>query len=461
MKRPTLKLTNPWQIVLVILAIALVLVAAATIIVIPSPFAPLLVLAGIAVPIVLYVWLRKPLYALYFTLFVLLLPLGLIPAQIQSYLNRSVTVISLAFWLIDITVKRKNIRLPVSTVFMLGFIVWAAISLLWANIQASALEVLQTYVLRLFFFLILVVNQINTKKNLDGLMKTLALSGGFLVVAGLVTLLLKGYSPGSRFQVLDMNENALGLYLLISMPAVLWLVRPTRQTMQIKKWIAMFFLLATIGLIGLSGSRGSAISLGIILITFLLWKQTRAYGLFTIIIACLALITVPILFSTTIDRFLGVTGETALGGRESLWSAGWLLIKDHVFTGVGIGNSSLKVIPYMINLGARGVSLVWEPLHNPVLVIWADTGLIGLLLYLGVMASAVLLFSQRYLQSRRLKHQYLMPYFALISSVFLGFMASWIKGGGMESDFSYFLMLAMLLIPSSMQEDTSIKNEAV
>jgi hypothetical protein len=51
-------------------------------------------------------------------------------------------------------------------------------------------------------------------------------------------------------------------------------------------------------------------------------------------------------------------------------------------------------------------------------------------------------------------HIILTPYFALVCSAFVGYMFSWIKGGGMESDFSYFLMLALLLIPYTMTAKT-------
>jgi O-antigen ligase len=108
-----------------------------------------------------------------------------------------------------------------------------------------------------------------------------------------------------------------------------------------------------------------------------------------------------------------------------------------------------------MNLGIRWLSSVWNPLHNPVLVIWAETGLPGLVLYLAVLASAVISFLRQYLQSRRIGAQYLIPYYAVVASVFLGYMASWIKGGGLEVDFSYFLMLALLLIPSYMQTESS------
>lgn len=48
--------------------------------------------------------------------------------------------------------------------------------------------------------------------------------------------------------------------------------------------------------------------------------------------------------------------------------------------------------------------------------------------------------------------RFLTPYFALISCLFASYMPSWIKGGGMESDFTYFLILALLVIPSQLED---------
>jgi len=36
----------------------------------------------------------------------------------------------------------------------------------------------------------------------------------------------------------------------------------------------------------------------------------------------------------------------------------------------------------------------------------------------------------------------------------IGFLASWIKGGGMESSFSHFLVISFLLIPSSLNKSS-------
>jgi O-antigen ligase len=336
------------------------------------------------------------------------------------------------------------------------FIVWAAISLLWAEYFSEGVSILQRYILRLVLFLLLIVNEVRTKKNFNGLMNTLAVSGGLLVIVSLFTILKQGYSIGDRLQVLDVNENELGISLILTLPAVFWWsLRPTTKSLQtIKKIIAISYLLASIGLIGLSGSRGSALSLGIMLFMFLLWKPTRFLGIFSLLIIGVSFIITPIIFSTTISRFLEAAGEASLGGREYIWPVAWQLIKEHPILGIGIGNSPYQMIPFLayagiIKLGFLSVNEI--SIHNPILVIWAETGLPGLLLYLGVLVSAIISFSRQFLFSRKIHEDYLMPYFAIVSSMFIGYMAHWIKGGGLESDYSYFLVLALLLIPSQVQ----------
>jgi len=452
-----IKLIVTWQSMLVFLTMMIAIIVAASFLVNPSPYSPLFILAGVVAIITLFTWIKKPVWAMYFALFMILLPQSLIPAEVNSYLNRISTIIALVVWLIDVLRQRSRVILTSSTLILIIFIAWAAITLLWAEDLTIGWNVLQRYVLRLILFLLLLVNEIKTNKNLDGLMNTLALSGVLMVVVSGVTVLTQGYSSGARLSVLDVNENGLGIYLLISLQGVLWWAsRPSKHNNAIKKWLAAIFFFTCIGLIGLSGSRGSAISLAVTLSAFLIWKPTRSWGILGFVIIGLAIIVAPIVFSTTIARFLGTTGEAALGGRETLWSAGLALIKDHLMVGVGIGNSPSQLIPYLVGsiggISLKLLSFAATPVHNPVMAIWAETGFLGLLIYLGVFVSSIISFVRQYFLFRRIRYQYLIPYYAIVSSVFCGYMVSWIKGGGMESDFSYFLMLALLWIPFCIQE---------
>lgn len=420
-----------------------------------SPYMPIFVFVGIVGVAALLIWLNKASWALFFTLFIVLLPNGLLPASIQSLLNRGTTIFALAVWLLNVVAKRQKIIIPNSIVMMLGFILWSAVTLLWAPNTSEALTTLQVYILRLILFLLLITNQVNTRRDLNGLMYTIALTGVLIAILSIGTILIQGYTAGTRLKVLEMNENGLGIMLLVALPMILWWAyQPVKKHQIIRMALAILYFLISIGLIGLSGSRGSAISLGFTLIFFLFWRSTRPWALLGFLFIGMAAIAMPVLFTTTLERFLVVAGDTLLGGRENLWPAALQMIRENFWLGVGLGNSSFEVIPYLVRSGSNYISYTGEPLHNPILVIWADTGIIGLLLYVGVLANALIPFIRQYFKTAKKGDYRFNFYYALIFSTFVGYMTSWIKGGGMEIDFTYFLMLGFLLIPSFMKMES-------
>jgi len=436
---------------LIALAVVMITAVAASGVVYRSPYAPAMVGGVFAATAALVACLRRPIWALYAALFVVMLPGGLLPATVQSHLNRGLTVIALSAWLVSVLAQRRPIAWTITASFMCGFVVWGGMTLLWADNLSAGFNSIQVYTLRLVLYLVLVANQIRTEENLDGLMRTLALSGWVLILAGLATLVLVGYSPGARFQVLDMNENQTGSVALITLPGVLWqAIRSSGQQRAIKMFLSFAFVAMALALVALTGSRGSAISFLITLSAFWIWRSTRPWAKLGLVLLMVAVVSMPMIFSTLVARFAVEQGDTILGGREAIWQAALQLIRADLWGGVGIGGAGYAVMPYLRVLRSvtdhESVSL-----HNPVLDIWAGTGLPGILLYLGVLASAVWLFGFQYRRCWRGGVNSLSPYFALIAAVFVGYSASWVKGGGMESDFSYFLLLALLVIPSCLQ----------
>ncbi len=407
--------------------------------------------------------LRAPILVLYAALFVVLLPAGLIPSNIHSILNRSMAALALGVWLFSEDAWRRPIW-STTTSLMLAFLLWSGFSLLWAKDIHTGMTILLTYTLRFLVFLFLVPNLIRNRKELDGLMYVLALAGWVLLLIGAGTILTGGYTFGTRFKVLDENENGPATLALIAMIGVLWHARRSpgsKATLGLI--IASIFLLMTMGLVALSGSRGGAISLLIVLLAFCCWRPSRGWGKLGLAALVLAIILTPAIFKATSDRFAASTdnysSDTALGGREPLWKAGLQLIGDHPLSGVGIGNSGFEIRASVVRVRAiddQDDAPVGNPMgkatsiHNPIVVIGAETGLPGLLLYLGVIITAFWSFLRDYQKCRNLGAQNFIPYFALVTSVFLGYMASWIKGGGMESSHTFFLLLSLLLIPSAL-----------
>jgi O-antigen ligase len=235
------------------------------------------------------------------------------------------------------------------------------------------------------------------------------------------------------------------------MPGVLWQsIQPGSNKKIQKIVIPIIYIAMTISVVFMSGSRGSAISLLIVLLAFWLWKPTRHLGMISSMILVLLVISLPIFFETTLGRFAIERGDTILGGREALWQASSNLIQDNPWFGVGIGNAPYSILPYLRTVRSV-IDYEYASVHNPVLTTLAETGIPGVLFYLGVLISALASFIQKFFRSKFSGNGKYSPYFVLISAVFLGYSFTWIKGGGLESDYSYFLMIALLLIPSGFE----------
>jgi putative inorganic carbon (HCO3(-)) transporter len=446
-----LRTTNLTTAGLVLLTIVISLAAGVSVLTFQSPLSPLIMAGTILAAVLAVVFLLNPVQALCAAIVVALLPRQILLLFPIPVIRDYSIVLGLLFacvsWLLSVAIRRRKIVWTSTNLVMLVFLAWSIITLFWATDLVPVRRQLMAYIVG-FAPLLLLVNEIDSPQTLNRLMATLALSGWVLVLAGVGTILTEGYTPGTRLKALGMNENEMGILALVTMIGVLWQdMQPSPRHKRLKVLLSWAFLLMTIALVAASGSRGSAISLLVTLLAFCFWKPTRAWGVLGLLVMALGVILAPLLFSTTLERFAIPRGDTLLGGREALWQATWNLILDHPWLGVGIGNARHAVRPYVLLLRSVGGSESVAA-HNPVLQVWAETGLPGILLYLGILGSAVWLFVRQYLLCRRFGMQVLVPYFALVSSAFLGYMASWIKGGGMESDFTYFLMLALLLIPA-------------
>jgi len=289
------------------------------------------------------------------------------------------------------------------------------------------------------------------------LMTTVAIGGWFTVLASVGTVLTKGYVSGDRLAVLGINENALGIAVLATLPGVLWLAANAESHRKARRVLfGLVFLLLAICVTAMSGSRGSIISFLVTLLVLVFWKTTRLWGVLGLLFLAFGAAFSPFLFSTTLERFAIVRGDTLLGGREAIWQAAVGFILDHPWGGAGIGNASYEIMPYLRQLRST-LGYARSSIHNPVLAVWADTGILGILLYLGTIISALWSFARQYHRYRESGLRFLTPYFALVSSVFLGYMASWIKGGGIEASFIHFLMLALLLVPARLESNGETK----
>jgi O-antigen ligase len=73
-------------------------------------------------------------------------------------------------------------------------------------------------------------------------------------------------------------------------------------------------------------------------------------------------------------------------GRLDLWTVGWRMVEEEPLQGVGAGNFPVSSVHYLLQPGAieRADYIVGSPkvAHNTYLELWAELGIVGLVLFL-------------------------------------------------------------------------------
>ncbi len=134
----------------------------------------------------------------------------------------------------------------------------------------------------------------------------------------------------------------------------------------------------------LAQSMGGLLALGIgLVLALLIKKNTRKIGLAVTAIGIVAAGVVGFKILSTQLKSTGLNDSLALNKRWSsmvrtvIWSESWELIKTHPFTGTGLRSYQTAIIPFH---KATWMEIYPHP-HNIILMLWIETGLLGLLAF--------------------------------------------------------------------------------
>jgi O-antigen ligase len=209
--------------------------------------------------------------------------------------------------------------------------------------------------------------------------------------------------------------------------------------------LSIIFVVLTMIIVALSGSRGSALSLVVVLLAFSFRKPVRPWGIVGWLTVIVVTLVAPFILDTLARRFAEEDGGE-FGGRDLLWKASFQLIGDYFWTGVGVGNGRIELPEYLLSLTTHFKHRITLSSHNPILDIGVETGVPGLVLYLAVLLTAFWQFYRSSTQARK-ESQLATAYYCIILATGAGYLTSWIKSGGMDSHPTFFLLLALLTIP--------------
>lgn len=282
-------------------------------------------------------------------------------------------------WGLRLVLSRGTaLRFESFTLTVIAFVSWCGTSLLYAYNSDTALARVATFV-QLGVATLMFASVIDTARRMRQILWAMVIWTSVATIVGLINygLGLKDVVTGPAE-----NRNAFALFLDIAIICAFLLNQQTRSRFVRISVMFGFIPLFLLGL-ALNLSRGGWISLfiGVLMVWYRVSSERRFWPV-------LAMITVLYLITPFLpDAFWQRAGtilptmqqrSNTFGTRVDLWGLGLRMVQDHPVLGVGMGNFTSVFARY-----ARG-DMVNDPLvaHNSYVTVAAETGLVGLTLFL-------------------------------------------------------------------------------
>ena len=301
------------------------------------------------------------------------------------------TVFSLLLaWFADAAAIRARIRAGAPFLIVGAvFLAWLAATAIWAPDSGLAVSQLWKYGISVGIFAALTL-----AVGSEGGVRLIA--AAFVAGAAITALCgLLGISGGpvnslpgqSRVQGGAGDPNVLAAAVLAAAVLAGGLLPGTRRP------AARLALLAAIVVFGLTlagtESRGGAIAAIVVLLAALVVMRGRRGAVFALAIG--GLLAATAWFLSAPEGFERLTDFNDRGnGRDELWRIAWEMFVSHPLQGVGLQNFVPQAPDYVLHPGAlQFIHLIIERpvvVHNIYLQFLAETGLVGLLLFLTLVA---------------------------------------------------------------------------
>ncbi len=285
--------------------------------------------------------------------------------------------IILVGWLLSLAMRRQPLfRVDAFTVLMFVFLGWLGLSFTYALDSGEALTRFMTF-FQLVVATLMFTSVVDSLPKLRGVYWSIVIWTSIAAIAGLGMYYLQLSRTVSGFRG---DRNAFAIYANLAMVC-------TYVLYQISEGHAKILLMGILPVLlfgeALTFSRAGVLAMACALV--LVWYRIAQARRIGVLIASIGVLVAVVMFLpdsfwnrvNTIIPSVEEKKET-FGTRLNLWEIALQMIRDHPLTGVGIGNFAPASVRY-----AHGELLVKRLVaHNAYLSVAAETGLVGLALFL-------------------------------------------------------------------------------
>lgn len=305
------------------------------------------------------------------------------------------------------SIKNKLFKFTRAYLPLGGFILWSTLSISWSTSIYENIYILIPWAATILGFF-LVYNLMKNEEDVKFLLVALFVAGFSVALIGIIQhllswkLIMQAAPPSSTFG----NKNFASQFIVLVFPIGLGLLYDRDRF----SWIYLLMFCSMIAFLSYTKTRGSwvAISLELALFAlFILYKNRfKIKGLFSFDKTFFSKLGVSIAFlaimvnmgpdgfkwrsKELIDRAVSVGTQASIqstsgNNRLPIWANTWEMIKDYPLTGVGLGNWIVEFHKYhgkSVKVKEFGKTVYPTHLHNDLLEIFSNLGLIGILLLL-------------------------------------------------------------------------------
>lgn len=289
-------------------------------------------------------------------------------------------------WILKHTIGKHPIAMFPSSKWLLPLLFWAAISVLWAIDRNQSIGNWLT-LLQMFLMNLIIYNEVKDYKQLYWMLMTFLLSCVLAAVPGYFRVdILEARS------LLTLGSTGAKEYAaIIGMAFLSGVILFALSQKKIHKVI--FLMMAAICIYPLFavGERGVLLAIvtgWMVVILFSIRKFSKiAYSVFIALLGYGVFqfaVQNGYMSNYMLSRFdWAQIIETGGAGRVGIWKVGIEMFVDHPILGVGLGNFPISYLHYAPNF--FGASQGLKGPHNDLLSIGTELGIVGLILFLGML----------------------------------------------------------------------------
>ena len=305
---------------------------------------------------------------------------------------------------------------PAITGCLLLYLTWNVISVAWAEAPEATLVSSVSFALNFMLFPV-AYTAVRRPSDLRPLLVAFVFGAGIAAVYGVIaqpdaTALVSSPTAAAGLNRLagsigDPNELATLLAAGVGVATALIFDSQRSAAFRIGSGVMALVLLSGI-LITLS--RGGLVALAAALLAAVLVSPGRFRAMTLATVATILTVSGVFFFAVASEAARDRITETDGGsGRTDIWSVGWRMVEDHPVRGVGAGNFQISSIHYLLAPGVLKFDqyIVDQPsvAHNAYLQVLAETGVIGLALFLIAVVACIACAAKAMRRLRRLGDQ--------------------------------------------------------